>query len=167
RVQARRFAVKEPDHRPCRLLPSRALHLGREQQTAATEQCDELTPLHVRHGDFLPYAYQRRRLARALFRTSSLPQGCPQVLGTDLKCSESRRRATCPSITTQDSKLARVRWPCWGGLHSPRPSRLYVFRSRGRALFGDDDRRDLRVVLRPGLVFPINVVQMLAPVWQL
>src|SRR5262245_37576656 len=38
-----------------RLLPSCALHLGRKQQ-AATEQCDELTPLHVRHGDFLPYA---------------------------------------------------------------------------------------------------------------
>ena len=37
-----------------------------EQQAAATEQCDELTPLHVRHGDFLPYALLARRPTRAL-----------------------------------------------------------------------------------------------------
>jgi hypothetical protein len=34
--------------------------------------------------------YWRRRLARALsLRTPSLPQGGPQVLGANLKCSES------------------------------------------------------------------------------
>src|SRR5262249_39503353 len=52
----RRLPIQEPDHRHRRMLPARALHLGREQQAAATEQCDELTPLHVRHGAFLPYA---------------------------------------------------------------------------------------------------------------
>src|SRR5262245_25178880 len=51
-----RGVPQETNNRHRRLLPSRALHLGREQQAAATEQCDELTPLHVRHGDFLPYA---------------------------------------------------------------------------------------------------------------
>jgi hypothetical protein len=43
---------------------------------AAPEQCDELTPLHVEHGDFLPDALSASRLARAqFFRISSLPQG--------------------------------------------------------------------------------------------
>jgi len=56
---AQRFArssAQEADHGYRRLLPSCALHLGRKQQAAATEQCGELTTLHVRHGDFLPYA---------------------------------------------------------------------------------------------------------------
>ena len=35
--------MEKPDHRHRRLLPSRALHLGREQQVAATEQCNEPT----------------------------------------------------------------------------------------------------------------------------
>jgi len=30
------------------------------------EQRDELAPLHVRHGDFLPYALSARQPARAL-----------------------------------------------------------------------------------------------------
>jgi hypothetical protein len=47
---------EDANGRHLRLLPSRALHLCRKQQPAATEQCDELTPLHVEHGDFLPYA---------------------------------------------------------------------------------------------------------------
>src|SRR5262249_22002672 len=51
-----RTRAHESDHRHCRLLPSRALHLDREQQTAAPAQSNELTPLLVRHGDFLPYA---------------------------------------------------------------------------------------------------------------
>jgi len=49
-----RVAVEKSNHRHRRLLPSRALHLGRKQQAAATEQCDELTPLHVRHGGLPP-----------------------------------------------------------------------------------------------------------------
>src|SRR5262249_39633029 len=58
-----RAAAQIPDHR--HWLPLRARH-PRPRHGSAAEQCDELTPLHVRHGDFLPYAYQRRRLARAL-----------------------------------------------------------------------------------------------------
>src|SRR5262249_4642847 len=45
---------EDPDHRHRRLLPSRALHLDREQQTAATEQCNELTPLAVEHRGLPP-----------------------------------------------------------------------------------------------------------------
>src|SRR5262249_19068800 len=57
--------VNEPNPQHCRLLPSRAFHLGREQQTAATEQCNELTPLAVeRRG--LPPLCTIRRLACAL-----------------------------------------------------------------------------------------------------
>jgi len=41
--------MEKPHHRHRRLLPSRALHLGREQQAAATEQCNELTPLAAEH----------------------------------------------------------------------------------------------------------------------
>src|SRR5262245_36096845 len=51
-----RRAPEKTNHRHCRLLPPSAPYLDREQQAAATNQCDELTPLHVRHGDFLPYA---------------------------------------------------------------------------------------------------------------
>src|SRR5262245_26354737 len=63
---AGRNTVQEPARRHRRLLPPRAAYLEREQQSAATEQCDELTPLHVRHGDFLPYALLARRPTRAL-----------------------------------------------------------------------------------------------------
>ena len=41
---------------PGRLLPPRALHLGREQQTAAPDEDNEFAPLDVEHGDFLPCA---------------------------------------------------------------------------------------------------------------
>src|SRR5262249_33046472 len=43
---AGRAAAEKPDHRHRRLLPSRALHLGGEQQAAAAEQRDELAALH-------------------------------------------------------------------------------------------------------------------------
>jgi hypothetical protein len=69
---------------------SRALHLGREQQTAPTDQGNELTPLWVEHGDFLPSAISAADWpVRSVYRTPSLPQGGPQVLGANLKCSES------------------------------------------------------------------------------
>jgi hypothetical protein len=65
-VRAGLPGIKDSDDRHRRLLPPRAPYLDREQQAAATEQCDELTPLHVRHGDFLPYALSARRPTRAL-----------------------------------------------------------------------------------------------------
>src|SRR6516225_2467698 len=85
--------VQKLDHRHRRLLPPRAPYLDREQQAAATDQCDELTPLHVRHGDFLPYALSASPTGQcARFSgTISLPQRGRLVLGADLKCSESRR----------------------------------------------------------------------------
>src|SRR5262245_46457082 len=55
-VAVRRCTVEECDHRHRRLPPPPAPYLDREQQAAPTEQCDELPPLHVRHGEFLPYA---------------------------------------------------------------------------------------------------------------
>jgi hypothetical protein len=43
-----------------RLLPPRALHLDREQQTAGPDQSNELTPFFMSSmGDFLPYAIAR------------------------------------------------------------------------------------------------------------
>src|SRR5262249_32896193 len=68
----------------CWLLPSRALHLGREQQAAATDQCDELTPRRVGHG-------LHPEPAVPAYRRVRMPRKCPQVLGTDLNCSESGR----------------------------------------------------------------------------
>jgi hypothetical protein len=49
-------AVQKPHYRHRRLLRARTPHLGREQQTAPADQGNELTPLWVEHGDFLPYA---------------------------------------------------------------------------------------------------------------
>ena len=43
-----------PGHRHRRLLPKRALHLDREQQTAGPEQGNELTPFKVEHGASSP-----------------------------------------------------------------------------------------------------------------
>src|SRR5215471_13706813 len=42
--------AEKADHRHSRLLPPRALHLHREQQTAAADQANELTPRCVEHG---------------------------------------------------------------------------------------------------------------------
>jgi hypothetical protein len=54
-----RRIIKDADPRDFgRLLPPRALHLEREQQTAAPDQSNELASVYVEHGDFLPYAYQ-------------------------------------------------------------------------------------------------------------
>src|SRR5262249_27637421 len=72
--------VSNPLH-PRRLLPSRALHLGREQQSTASDQSNELTPLHVEHGDVSPMRYQRRRLARS---QSSAPSACRRAAGKSL-----------------------------------------------------------------------------------
>src|SRR5262249_50269952 len=72
--------VADPDEKadaphPLRLLPSRALHLGRQQQTAATEQCNELTPLAVEHRGLPPLCVISAAdwPVRSVFRTSSLP----------------------------------------------------------------------------------------------
>src|SRR5437764_12365219 len=52
-----RRVVKDADARDFRrLLRPRASHLGREQQAAAPDQGNELTPRRVEHGDFLPDA---------------------------------------------------------------------------------------------------------------
>src|SRR5262249_61556530 len=46
-----RRVVKDADARDFgRLLPPRALHLDREQQTAASDQRNELTPCHAGQG---------------------------------------------------------------------------------------------------------------------
>src|SRR5262249_37941843 len=42
--------AEKADHRHGRLLPPGALHLHREQQTAAADQGNELAPSHVEHG---------------------------------------------------------------------------------------------------------------------
>src|SRR5262245_17378651 len=83
--------MQKSDHRHRRLLTSRALHLGREQQAAATEQCNELTPLAIEHRGLPPLCAISAAdwPLRSVFRTLNLPQGGPQVLGADLKCSES------------------------------------------------------------------------------
>jgi hypothetical protein len=61
------FGAEYPNHRHCRLLPSRAIHLGREQRAGAPDQCNELTPVNVEHGGTSsPMHYQRRRPSRAL-----------------------------------------------------------------------------------------------------
>src|SRR5262249_54589324 len=49
-VRFGRTWAEEPDHRHHRLLPPRALHLHREQQTTAADQGNELTPRRVEHG---------------------------------------------------------------------------------------------------------------------
>src|SRR5262249_47519342 len=73
--------AEKADHRHGRLLPPGALHLHREQQTAAADQGKELTPRCVKHG-LLPGT-----------RCPSLPQAqdapeALQVLGLDLNRSE-------------------------------------------------------------------------------
>src|SRR5262245_8445564 len=57
RIACWRSTAEEPNHRHRRLLPPRALHLDREQQAAAPDQGNELTPLRVEHGRTTsPYA---------------------------------------------------------------------------------------------------------------
>src|SRR5215471_5023661 len=103
--------VKKLDHRHRRLLPPRAPYLDREQQATATNQCDELTPLHVRHGDFLPYALfsAADRPIRSIFRHLSLPQRGRLVLGADMNRSESRRWPAPQSASSQ-TRIAHGEW---------------------------------------------------------
>src|SRR5262249_60701820 len=55
RLQSPGPSPHQPPHPPHgRLLPPRAPHLGRKQQAAATEQCNELTPLAVEHRGLPP-----------------------------------------------------------------------------------------------------------------
>ena len=97
RVPVWRCRSEEPDHRHRRLLPSRALHLGRKQQSAATEQRNEFTPLAVQHRGLPPLCVAPLTGPCAQSSAgSSLPQGGPQVLGANLKCSESRALGGLP-----------------------------------------------------------------------
>jgi hypothetical protein len=45
------------------------------QQTAASNQSNELTPLHVEHRGLLPLCLLARRQACSVYRTLRLPQG--------------------------------------------------------------------------------------------
>src|SRR5258708_38940902 len=75
-VRAGHPGVEEPDHRHRRLLPSRAPRLGREQQAAATHQCDELTPLNIEHWGLPPRcALSAADWVCPVFRTLSLLLG--------------------------------------------------------------------------------------------
>jgi 5-aminolevulinate synthase len=61
-------------------------------------------------GDFLPYALSALPTDRAVgFRTSTLPQGGRQVLGTDLNRSESRR-APWPPPVLPPKRIANRQW---------------------------------------------------------
>src|SRR5262245_49335506 len=121
-----RSGVKKSDHRHRWLLPSRALHLGREQQAAATEQCNELTPLAVEHrGLPPPCASAADWPLRSVFRTPSLPQGGPPVLGPNLNCSESRRWPA-PHCASNQARIAA--YACAG-------TRCYVFKSGQHGAF--------------------------------
>jgi hypothetical protein len=55
---------------------ARAPHLGREKQTAASDQSNELSPFYVEHGDFLPYLPISEPTGPfpSVYRTLSLPQ---------------------------------------------------------------------------------------------
>src|SRR5262249_42419291 len=77
--------AEKADHRHGRLLPPRALHFHREQQTAAADQGNELTPRRVEHG-LLPEP------AVPAYRRLRMPRKRPQVLGVDLNRSESSRQ---------------------------------------------------------------------------
>src|SRR5262249_27012286 len=62
-----RRVIKDADARGLgRLLPPRALHLDREQQTAAADQSNELTPFYVEHGGLPPLCLLARRPARSV-----------------------------------------------------------------------------------------------------
>src|SRR5262249_19790977 len=78
-----RRVVEDADPRDFgRLLPPRALHLDREQQAAAPDQGNELTPLRVEHGRTTsPMRHQCRRLARA---QSSAASACHYETGKSL-----------------------------------------------------------------------------------
>jgi len=74
------------------------------------------------------------RPVRSVFRTSSLPQGGTQVLGANLKCSESRcwPRPQCASSQSRIAHGERLDGHVEEGCS---PSRLYVFMSGQRGAF--------------------------------
>src|SRR5262249_32313641 len=67
--------AEKADHRHARLLPPRALHLHREQQTAAADQGNELTPRCVKHG--LPSGTRQASLPQA--QDALEASACPWV----------------------------------------------------------------------------------------
>src|SRR5262249_17236825 len=83
RKRVRRCTAEEPDHRHGRLLCARR---ERPRGCRAAEQRDEFAPLHVRHGDFLPYALSalpadpcaRFSAARSATERPSSPWGRPE-----------------------------------------------------------------------------------------
>src|SRR6516164_6547519 len=90
-VDASRFSCAGQDrHR--RLLCPRC---QRPPRRRAAEKRDELPPFHVEHGGLPPLCAisAAGRPVRSVFRHLSLPRRGRQVLGADLKCSESRRGA--------------------------------------------------------------------------
>src|SRR5262249_39059499 len=88
RARVARQQKANPANRRVRLLRAR-----REwPRSRAAEQRDEIATFHVEHGDFLPDALSALPTGPCpVFRSFSLPQGGRQVLGANLKCSESRR----------------------------------------------------------------------------
>jgi hypothetical protein len=72
-VPVRRLGVEEPDHRHRWLLRACALRLSREQQTAASDQSNELPPFYVEHGGLPPLCLLAPRPARSV----GLPHGQP------------------------------------------------------------------------------------------
>src|SRR5215831_13130945 len=58
-----RLAIEQSNERDCALLRARR---ERPRSRRAAEERDEIAPLHIRHGDFLPYALSARRPTRAL-----------------------------------------------------------------------------------------------------
>src|SRR5262245_37780092 len=110
RRRVRRCGVEKPDNRHRRLLPSRALHLGREQQTAATDQGDELTPLHVRHGG-LPC------MGLCLSRSSTDGVIFPLFLCSIRKPVSLSRPALRSRRRAQDRRTDLVAWFALARLH--------------------------------------------------
>src|SRR5262249_17833828 len=84
-----RFAAEEPDHRDG-LLRTRC---ERPRGCRAAEKRDELATLYVEHRGLPPLCVIAAAdwPVRPVCRRFSLPQGGRQVLGAELKCSESKR----------------------------------------------------------------------------
>src|SRR5262249_3559474 len=95
--------MEESDHRHRRLLRASVPHLGREQQTAASDQSNELAPFDVEHGGTaspMPISAPSGPFGlggppttppSVVYCALNLSQSGLQVLGADLNCSESRR----------------------------------------------------------------------------
>jgi hypothetical protein len=73
--------MEEPDYRHSLLLRTGPPDFDRKQQTARTEQCNELTPLRVEHGD----CPQRvMSVADQPGRLFSAPSACRRGVGKSL-----------------------------------------------------------------------------------